>query len=181
MWTRRKVLASLLGLLGAAWADEDEGKGKEKEERKGREGEKGKAKAPVYGLLEGVEGNALWVAGRRLEGTGELVPFLAPGMVVGVEEGRVRVVEPRGFAYFQGPGGWVGLAEKGVRSWWVGGRLWKALKGSPEEALVVARWERGQWQDLPASLRLPPAPREGWWRLAWGGGGWRFAGFLGEE
>lgn len=176
MWTRRKVIALFL-LFPWAWAGEDEGereKGKkEKEEKKGKETQKEGRFPILYGQVEGVAEEGLWVAGRRVRPGGDLWRYFAPGMVVAVEGERVQVLEPQTWSYFQGPGAWLGKPEAWARVWWAEGRLWKSMKGAPGEALLVARSAGGRWLDVPPSFRLPPAPREGWWLLRSEEGEWR--------
>jgi len=170
MWTRRSFLATLLGTLSTATG------GKERE----REGAKGGRPSPLYGLVEAVEGGGLWVAGRYVEAAGGLWPYLAPGMAVRVEGRRVQVVEPRVWAYFQGPGSLVGLAGDRVRVWWAEGRPWKVLRGTAREGVLVARFAEGVWQGLPPPFTLSPPPRKGWWRWGLRGGVWALEAFLEE-
>ncbi|SDF48805.1 hypothetical protein SAMN04488243_1663 [Thermus arciformis] len=175
MWTRRRVLALL---LLSPWARADEHrKEEEKEEKKAKK--EGRS-TPFYGQVEGVAEEGLWVAGRWVRPGGDLWRYFAPGMVVAVEGERVRVVEPRTWAYLQGPGAWAGLPGAWVRVWWAEGRLWKSMKGASEEALVVARAAKGRWLGVPPSFRLLPAPQEGWWRLRLEGGEWRPQSLLAE-
>ncbi|MFN4070837.1 MAG: hypothetical protein ACK4HT_04640, partial [Thermus caldifontis] len=77
------------------------------------------------------------------------------------------VLSPSSWAYYQGPGGLVGLGQGPVRVWWrEGGVIWRVLSGPGGQALLVARYQKGSWQAVPGGFTLPRPPGEGWWLLA---------------
>ncbi len=149
--------------MGRSESNRGEGEGK----GQGKHGETEKqAPARYYGQVEGVEGQTLWMGGKAFQVSSYLVPYLAPGMVVEVEGGKIRVLYPTIWAYYQGPGNPVGLGQGPVRVWLTeGGVLWRALPGNTSEAVLVARYLKGTWQAVPRGFSLPQPPMKGWWLL----------------
>jgi hypothetical protein len=156
---RREVLFWLLALLAGGWALGEEGKGDKKKSE-----EEKKSRPVYYGKVEATDGKRVWVGGRSLEVDSPLLPFLAPGMVVGVEDGRLSVLSPGSWAYYQGPRSPLLPGEGRVRVWWAEGRLWHALPTGDPETFLVARYRRGAWEEVPPGVFALPRPgQEGWW------------------
>lgn len=141
--------------------DEKKGKGK----REDRETEDAEEERPYYGRVEAVVGSTVWAGGRAH--TSPLAPYLAPGMVVEVRGSQLRVLSPKAWAYYQGPGGPLGLGEGYHRVWWAEGHIWKLWPGEKGPILLVARYKDRAWQGMPP-LPLPTPSREGWWLLTGG-------------
>jgi len=130
-----------------------------------------------YGRVQAVRPKVV-VGNRTLIGQQELLDFLAPGMQVEVEgrvRGRalevrsVRVIEPKYWAYFEGPDpthGW-------SRVWYLNGKVWKVQAADPGPRTRLLACYAGGWHGLPPELTPELAPPEpGLWLfegLAWEG------------
>lgn len=131
-----------------------------------------------YGEVR-LAGERVVVGSRRLAGPDPLLAYLAPGMWVeaegrvgsgGILVQRLRVLRPRLWAYYQGPGRAVGAGGR-VRVWFQGEdaapfRRQDLGPGHDPAAVIVACFASGRWWALPPALTPRfRASQPGWWRL----------------
>ena len=123
-----------------------------------------------YGQVQAVMPKVV-VGSRTLIGSQELLQYLAPGMQVEVEGQvinghlhvkEIHVLEPKGWAYFEGPNPGIGWS----RVWYLNGKVWKTQTIDPGPRVRLLACYQGSWIGLPPSLTpaLTP-PEEGLWLL----------------
>ncbi len=161
--------------VGVAWAEGSrEEKGSRREgEKNGKRTKKGKESPEedreydegytYYGqiYLNGPQG--IRVGSRLLLGEPPLAPYLAPGMWVevrgrvegpGLQASALRVLWPRRWAYYRGPGLGVLEGEGWVEAWFDEGRLFRYQKAQGNQVQPLALME-GAGRGFPRGL----APR----------------------